>query len=130
MIQKTVKGNIHQGSSFLQDSLFICGSQCTSIAVIAFLLATFENVKNWLPHHLDNLVVEGSLFYHQIVNDNFNGNTSRYLEHNELPSQFYAYDTYHSLNITNTYFGITSNVNTVQWGGHSFSEAIIMSFSN
>ena len=51
--------------------------------------------NTWSPHRLDTIIFESDTLYSIIVNDRFQGDASRYLSQNELPSQFNAFgETY------------------------------------
>ena len=59
------------------------GTQCTAIALIALIFASFKvEINTWAPQHLDTIIFEGDTLYGRFINERFNGDTSRYLSHN------------------------------------------------
>ena len=83
---KFILGNIHQGMLGAMGVSRSLGTQCTAIAVVAFIFASFHiNPSSWTPNNLDTIVFEGDSLYNSIVNDAYGGDTSIMLAHDDIP---------------------------------------------
>ena len=94
------------------------GTQCTAIALIALIFASFKvEINTWAPQHLDTIIFEGDTLYGRIINERFNGDTSRYLSHNELPAQFTAFGEVYHQRLVETLFGAVNDQAAVSAAG-------------
>ena len=88
------------------------------IALIALIFASFKvEINTWAPQHLDTIIFEGDTLYGRIMNERFNGDTSRYLSHNELPAQFTAFGEVYHQRLVETLFGAINDQAAVSAAG-------------
>jgi hypothetical protein len=68
MSAQTVQGYTHQGLLGLEGLSSSFGTQCTAIAFVALLFASFHvDPSTWGSQHLDTIVFEGDSLYQTIV---------------------------------------------------------------
>ena len=97
---KYVTGNIHQGILGVGCISGSLGTQCTAIALIALIFASFKvDINTWESQHLDTIIFEGDSLYSNIVAERFNSDSTRYLSHSDLPSQFLAFGSMYTIHV-------------------------------
>ena len=123
---RSVQGNIHQGILGIGCISGSLGTQCTAIALVALLFASFRvDIDTWAPQHLDTIIFEGDTLYSRIVNDRFQGDTSRYLGQNELPAQFNAFGENYCQSLVETFVGAVNDLPAVsEAGGSTLQDAL------
>ena len=80
---------------------FFSGTQCTAVAMIFLVIATFSNLNVWTPYDIHETIRQGSNLHHHIIE------RDTYLMHTELPSQIFWNDHLVTMNyIHDTFFGM------------------------
>ena len=85
MFTRTLQGHTHQGLLGLHGLSSSFGTQCTAIAFVALLFASFHtDPSTWGSHYLDTIVIKGNSLYRVIVREQFNGNVTTLLTQSDL----------------------------------------------
>jgi len=106
MFTRTLQGHTHQGLLGLHGLSSSFGTQCTAIAFVALLFASFHtDPATWGSHYLDTMVFEGNSLYRAIVREQFNRNVTTLLTHSELSSDLTVVGGLYQQRLGATYFG-------------------------
>jgi len=120
MFTRTLHGHTHQCQLGLQGLSSSFGTQCTAIAFVALLFASFHtDPSTWGSHHLDTIVIEGNSLYRAIVREQFNRNVTTLLTHSDLSFDLTVFGGLYQQWLGVTYFGtahyLPANVDVLTW---------------
>ena len=106
MFTRTLQGHTHQGLLVLQCLSSSFGTQCTAIAFVALLFASFHTYPStWGSHHLVTIVFERNSLYRAIVREQFNGDITTLLTHSDLSSDLTVFGGLYQQRLGAKYFG-------------------------
>ena len=126
MFTQTLQGHTHQGRLILQGLSSSFGTQCTAIAFVALLLASFHtDPSTWGSHHLVTIVFEGNSVYRAIVREQFNGDVTTLLTHSDLSSDLTVFGGLYQQRLGAKYVGAANYLPAnLDAGGHTLNNAL------
>ena len=114
MFTRTLQGHTHQDLLGLQGLSSSFGTQCTAIAFVALLFASFHTDPSTCgSRYLDTIVFEGNSLYRAIVREQFNRNVTTLLTHSDLSSDLTVVG-----GLCNIFWGckyLPANVDVLTW---------------
>ena len=120
MFTRTLQRHTYQGLLGLQGLSSSFGTQCTAIAFVALLFASFHtHPSTWGSHHLVTIVFERNSVYRAIVREQFNGDITTLLTYSDWSSDLTVFGGLYQQRLGATYFGsahfLPANVDVLTW---------------
>lgn len=103
-------GNIHQGTLGTMGISRSFGTQCTAIAIVALIFASFRlHPHTWTSKNLDIIIFEGDRLYNRIIDSFYNDDSSVILAHDDIPSVTEVFGTYYQTELYSTLYGLVES---------------------
>ena len=103
-------GNIHQGTLGTMGISRSFGTQCTAIAIVALIFASFHlHPHAWSSENLDTIIFEGDRLYNRIIDGFYNGDSSVMLAHDDIPSVTEVFGTSYHTELYSTLYGLVES---------------------
>eukprot|EP00918_Siedleckia_nematoides_P054977 GHVU01119996.1.p1 GENE.GHVU01119996.1~~GHVU01119996.1.p1 ORF type:complete len:315 (-),score=21.60 GHVU01119996.1:88-1032(-) len=132
LFSRSQQGTIHQAN--INEGMFgrASGSQCTAVALISLIFASYHiSPSTWGQQHIDFVVSQGDELYHGIIGSNYHGNVGTFLAHSDIPDTVSLLHSQYNIQVLPMFYGVISNEHgTIHASGAMSIDVAVQQFFN